>query len=84
MFIIIPVCGAPLLYLFAPETKGLSLEEVGACFGDEVALDLTHMDAAAREKFDQELVESTVKTTTYATSTDKHALRPDDEQVDVV
>ena len=56
MFIIIPVTGAPLLYLFAPETKGLSLEEVGACFGDPVALDLTHMDADTRENFDREIM----------------------------
>lgn len=58
MFIIIPAVGAPLLYLFAPETKGLSLEEVGACFGDLVALDLTHMDRDTRDKFDRELLAS--------------------------
>lgn len=34
VFIIVSFCGAPILYLF-PETKRLSLEEIGALFGDD-------------------------------------------------
>lgn len=34
VFIIVSFCGAPILYLF-PETKRMSLEEIGALFGDD-------------------------------------------------
>lgn len=40
VFIIISFIGAPVLYFKCPETKGLSLEEIAAIFGDEVAPDL--------------------------------------------
>ncbi|EPE08408.1 general substrate transporter [Ophiostoma piceae UAMH 11346] len=36
VFIVLPVVGAPLLHFFFIETKGLSLEEIGALFGDHV------------------------------------------------
>ncbi|CAK7213533.1 hypothetical protein SBRCBS47491_001832 [Sporothrix bragantina] len=38
-----------------PETKGLSLEEIGEVFGDEVAVHLTHLTAEEREALDRSI-----------------------------
>lgn len=54
LFILTPLVGAPIIWFF-PETKGLTLEEIGKLFGDEIAIDLTHMTAEERGRFDQEL-----------------------------
>lgn len=40
VFIIVPIMGAACLYKFFPETKKLSLEEIAALFGDDVALEV--------------------------------------------
>jgi hypothetical protein len=48
------------MYLFYPETKGLALEEIAAKFGDEVAVDLTHLSAEERLQLDKSLVNSDV------------------------
>lgn len=58
IFILVPICGVPFLYKLAPETKGLSLEEIGTCFGDAVALDLSHMSVDERKQFDEQLLQS--------------------------
>lgn len=50
VFIIVPSCALPLIVRYFPETKGLTLEEVGQLFGDEV-YHATEVDlAAAAEK----------------------------------
>lgn len=49
VFVIVPLCGVPILYFF-PETKGLTLEEVGAIFGDEVPAELRIEETYASEK----------------------------------
>ncbi|KAK5400812.1 hypothetical protein LTR06_011233 [Exophiala xenobiotica] len=54
IFIIVPTLGLPLVYRL-PETRGLSLEEIAGVFGDEVALDLTHMATIEKAKLDEEL-----------------------------
>jgi hypothetical protein len=43
VFIIIPGLALPLIWRFFQETKGMTLEEVGALFGDGPALDVAHM-----------------------------------------
>ena len=50
VFIIISFVGAPIFWHFSPETKGLSLEEIGALFGDEVASDTVLHGAAPSEE----------------------------------
>ena len=39
-----------------PETNGLSLEEIAAKFGDEVAVDLSHLDEERRRALDERLM----------------------------
>lgn len=60
IFIIIPLFGAMGVFLFYPETKGLALEEIGAMFGDEVAVDLTNLSAEDRLHLDKALVNSEI------------------------
>ena len=52
VFIIVPAVGIPFLARL-PETNGLSLEEIAAVFGDEVALDLTHMTTADKTELEK-------------------------------
>ncbi|KIX06755.1 uncharacterized protein Z518_04731 [Rhinocladiella mackenziei CBS 650.93] len=61
IFIIIPLFGASIMYFFYPETKGLALEEIAAKFGDEVAVDLTHLTAEERARLDKSLVNAEVE-----------------------
>ena len=37
------------------QTKGLSLEEIGAKFGDEVAVDITHLSEEDKRRLDKKL-----------------------------
>ena len=60
IFIIVPLCGATIMYLFYPETKGLALEEIAAKFGDEVAVDLTHLSVEQRARLDKTLVNADI------------------------
>jgi MFS family permease len=60
IFIIVPLFGATIMYLFYPETKGLALEEVAAKFGDEVAVDLTNLSVEERVRLDKSLVNADV------------------------
>lgn len=55
VFIIVTLAGVPLVWIYFPETKGLSLEEISAAFGDKIAVDLTHMDSADRRALGGEL-----------------------------
>ncbi|KAF2679245.1 general substrate transporter [Lentithecium fluviatile CBS 122367] len=50
IFIVLPIVGATIMYLFYPETKGLSLEEISAKFGDDVAVDYSHMTEEERRR----------------------------------
>lgn len=83
IFILVPILGVPILYYIAPETKGLSLEEVAACFGDEVAMDLTHMSKEERELVDQELLNGHISATDIPRANDKHMAMAKDEQREV-
>jgi MFS family permease len=59
VFIFLPLFAVGFLIKFFPETKGLTLEEIGSKFGDEVALDLTHLTEKEREELDQKLADIT-------------------------
>ncbi|KIW63046.1 hypothetical protein PV04_09924 [Phialophora macrospora] len=56
VFVCVAVSALPFLVFCCPETKGLTLEEVGQLFGDEVGLDLSHMTAEQREELDRKLL----------------------------
>lgn len=45
----------PVVIYWFPETKNLSLEEIGALFDDEVAIDLSHLSEKERQEFDDRL-----------------------------
>lgn len=62
VFIPAPLLAVCFLIKYFPETKGLTLEEVGAKFGDEVALDLTHLTEKEREDLDRKLADITTLT----------------------
>lgn len=49
----------PYAALKFPETKGLSLEEVGALFGDDVVLDFEHISEEERKALDDRIVNTT-------------------------
>jgi hypothetical protein len=55
LFIILTSINIPLFWYFAPETKGLSLEEIGEQFGDEIGVHLTHITDEERKKLDAEI-----------------------------
>lgn len=61
VFIILPALGVGFIWKFFPETKGLSLEEIAEAFGDEVAVDLTHLDTTERKDLDQQLRDTSEK-----------------------
>jgi hypothetical protein len=42
----------PIVYLYFPETAKLSLEEISAQFGDDVAVHLTDASEAQRKELD--------------------------------
>ena len=46
----------PLQWYFLPETNGLALEEIAAKFGDEVAVDLSHLSDDRRRALDESLM----------------------------
>ena len=48
------------LTIYVAQTKGLALEEIAAKFGDEVAVDLSHLSAEERARLDKTLVNSEV------------------------
>lgn len=60
IFIIVPLFGAAIMALFYPETKGLALEEIAAKFGDEVAVDLTHLSTEERLKLNKTLINTDI------------------------
>ncbi len=55
VFIFPPLVAVGFFIKYFPETRGLTLEEIGAKWGDEVALDLTHLTDQEREALDQKL-----------------------------
>ncbi|RFU24119.1 hypothetical protein B7463_g12217, partial [Scytalidium lignicola] len=58
VFIIVPTVMLPFMVLYFPETKGLTLEEIGTLFGEKVAIDINHLS----EKETKDLEERIAKT----------------------
>lgn len=56
VFIIVPACAVMLFFIYLPETKGLSLEEIAAKFRDEVAVDISHLSEERRRALDESLL----------------------------
>ncbi|TKA60160.1 hypothetical protein B0A49_08494 [Cryomyces minteri] len=63
VFIVVTTLMLPYVVLCFSETKGLSLEEVGALFGDEVAMDVSHLSEKEREELDANIAKTTDLTT---------------------
>lgn len=62
VFIILTlVVNVPLAAWVIPETKGLSLEEIGEKFGDEVIVHLTNADDMERKTLHEMTVEEVVE-----------------------
>lgn len=56
LFIILPLVGVGFMWTFFPETKGRPLEEIAGLFGDEVAVDISHLDEGQRRALDKSLM----------------------------
>ncbi len=55
LFIVLTLLNVIFIWWYFPETKGLSLEEIGEVFGDDVAVHLTNLTAAERELLDKDI-----------------------------
>jgi MFS family permease len=53
IFAVLTAMMAVAIWVYWPETKGLSLEEINAIFGDQVAVDITHLTQEERDALDQ-------------------------------
>lgn len=54
-YLVIIICSLvfiPIIYFYFPETARLSLEEISAKFGDEVAVDLRDISEVQRKELD--------------------------------
>lgn len=66
IFIVLPLIGAAIMYFLYPETKGLTLEEIGKKFGDDVAVDLSAMSEEERRQLDMRLASDEPEKVTVA------------------
>lgn len=69
LFIILTSINIPLVWYFFPETKGLSLEEIGEKFGDEVAVHLTDLTEEQRRELDRVIESEKDVASTFHTET---------------
>lgn len=83
VFILVPAAFVPLQWYFLPETNGLALEEIAAKFGDEVAVDLSHLSEDRRKALDESLMAVGVDLveTPPSETTDKAAPTVEEEKI---
>lgn len=58
VFIVVPSVMLPFMALYFPETKGLTLEEIGALFGEEVAIDITNLSEKEAKDLDERITKT--------------------------
>ncbi|KAJ5988017.1 hypothetical protein N7481_003227 [Penicillium waksmanii] len=56
VFLVVTLVNIFVVWWLFPETKGLSLEEIGELFGDDVAVQLTQLTMEERELLDQKIL----------------------------
>lgn len=56
VFLVLTFINIFVVWWLFPETKGLSLEEIGELFGDDVAVQLTQLTMEERELLDQKIL----------------------------
>lgn len=59
LFIILTAINIPLVWYYFPETKGLSLEEIGEKFGDEVVVHITNITDDERKQLNETIKKGT-------------------------
>ncbi|UNI21324.1 hypothetical protein JDV02_007323 [Purpureocillium takamizusanense] len=58
LFILLTVIITPIMAWYLPETKGLTLEEIGEKFGDKVIVHITHISESERQELDEKIESS--------------------------
>ena len=53
LFVLLTAINIPLVWWLFPETKGLTLEEIGEKFGDEVVVHWTNADENEKKKLEE-------------------------------
>ncbi|KXJ88653.1 general substrate transporter [Microdochium bolleyi] len=63
VFVLVPLLSVPVVWKYWPETKGATLEEIGQSFGDDLAVDITHLDEEDRARLQAQVQDLTASVT---------------------